>query len=124
MHGANAKREPVGVLVVDDSPQVLSAFLDLLQELPQAHVVGVALTVEDGLDLAFLSRPEVVLVDAGMPDCLRMVVAARALMPGARIAALTTCPDAGVGAELLARGADAYASKSADLTTLLRSLTR
>lgn len=123
MQPEEATREPLGVLVVDDSPQVLSAFLDLLDDVPLAHVVGAALTVDEGLDLAFLSRPDVVLVDAGMPGIDRIVIATRALLPAARIAALSACPDAGLGAELLARGADAYASKSADLNTLLRSLT-
>lgn len=123
MQPEEATREPLGVLVVDDSPQVLSAFLDLLDDVPLAHVVGAALTVDEGLDLAFRSRPDVVLVDAGMPGSRRMVVAARALMPGARIAALAACPDVRIGVELLARGADAYASKSTDLITLLRSLT-
>ena len=109
--------------MVDDSPQVLSAVLDFLEDLPLTRVLGAARTVDDGLDLTFLSRPDVVLVDAGMPGIDRVVVAARALMPTVRIAALSACPDVGLGAELLARGADAYASKSTDLTTLLRSLT-
>jgi DNA-binding NarL/FixJ family response regulator len=113
------------VLVVDDNPHALSALVDLIAEEPSVELVAAALRVEDSIALAMTQRPDAVLVDARMPDGggERAVSEIRALLPGARIVALSAYVDPGHVHRMLAAGAELYVPKDADFSLLMRGLT-
>lgn len=113
------------VLLVDDNPHVLSALVDLFEEEPTVRVVGAALRADDAITLAVSRSPDAVLVDAHMPDGggQRVVRSVRALLPGVRLVAVSAYLDPHSVSRMLSLGADVYFSKSADLTSLIRSLT-
>jgi EAL domain-containing protein (putative c-di-GMP-specific phosphodiesterase class I) len=56
------------VLIVDDHAMLAESLNRLLSHDPQIHVVGVAHTIGDGLELARTARPHVVLMDFHLPD--------------------------------------------------------
>jgi DNA-binding NarL/FixJ family response regulator len=100
------------VLLADDHQVVLAAFARLLE--PSCTVVG---TVADGqalLTAAETLKPDLVLVDLGMPHlngldaCSRL----RERSPRTRIVVLTMNEDPDVAAEALSRGAAGYVLKS------------
>lgn len=113
------------VLVVDDDRDVLAALIDLLEDERGVRVVGAALHVDDAITLAILQRPDVVLVDVHMPGGggQRVVAAIRDLLPDTRIFALAAFLDRDDIKTMLSTGADMCFSKTADFTTLIRSLT-
>jgi two-component system response regulator AlgR len=55
------------VLVVDDEPLARERLAQLVEELPDAELAGVAATGEEALMLAGSLRPEVILLDIRMP---------------------------------------------------------
>lgn len=117
--------ESLRVLVVDDNPHVLAALTDLMEDEHGLRVVGAALHVDDAITLAILQRPDVVLVDVHMPGGggQRVVAAVRELFPDIRIVALSAFLDQDDISAMLAEGADMCFSKTADFTSLIRSLT-
>jgi DNA-binding NarL/FixJ family response regulator len=119
-----AEAMPLRLLAVDDSPIVLSALVDLILEQPCVELVGAALRVEDSIVLASAQRPDAVLVDARMPDGggERVVSEIRALLPHARLIALSASVDAEQVHRMLSAGADVYVPKGADFSVLIQGL--
>ncbi|HEX6876642.1 MAG TPA: response regulator transcription factor [Nocardioidaceae bacterium] len=117
--------EPVRILVVDDEPHVLAALIDLVEDERGVRVVGAALRVDDAIKLAILQRPDVVLLDVHMPGGggQHVVAATRNLLPDTRIFAMAALLDRDDISTMLSAGADMCFSKTADVTTLMRSLT-
>lgn len=113
------------VLVVDDNPHVLAALTDLFEDERGVHVVGATLHVDDAITIAILQRPDVVLVDVHMPGGggQHVVAATRNLLPDTRIFAMAALLDRDDISTMLSAGADMCFSKTADVTTLMRSLT-
>ena len=113
------------ILVVDDEPHVLAALIDLVEDGRGVRVVGAALRVDDAIKLAILQRPDVVLLDVHMPGGggQHVVAATRNLLPDTRIFAMAALLDRDDISTMLSAGADMCFSKTADVTTLMRSLT-
>ena len=61
-------KEPIRVLVVDDSPTMADAVSALLTDDPRIEVVGRANTGSRAVTLARLLRPDVITMDLLMPD--------------------------------------------------------
>lgn len=61
-------KEPIRVLVVDDSPTMADAVSALLSDDPRIEVVGRANTGSRAVTLARLLRPDVITMDLLMPD--------------------------------------------------------
>ncbi|MFJ8043608.1 response regulator [Kitasatospora sp. NPDC096147] len=85
----------IGVLVVDDQQLVRMGLRMLFGEAPDIEVLGEAENGAEGVRLAGLLAPDVILMDLRMPGtdgitATRRIVAAR---PGARVVALTTFDD-------------------------------
>src|SRR5262245_53111322 len=83
------------ILVIDDNQSlvdVVSTFLD-----GEGYRVLGALTGDEGLKLAILSRPELVLLDIGLPEMngLELLTRIRSMNPNARVIMVTgnTDPD-------------------------------
>jgi DNA-binding NarL/FixJ family response regulator len=112
----------VRILLADDHEMVCAGFQKLLE--PQYEVVG---SVGDGralLKAAAELKPDVVLVDLGMP-LLNGLDAGRELkrrMPDIKLIFLTMNPDSDLAAEALRIGASGYLLKNSPASELLQAV--
>ena len=110
------------LLLADDHALVVEAFKKLLQ--PEFDVVGVASDGRELLELAPVTRPDVVLLDLGMPvlngfDAGRQL---KKLLPAAKIVVLTMNEEVDVAAAALREWASGYVLKSSDGTELRKAI--
>ena len=111
------------VLVVDDDRSVRQTLEMLLQSLD--YRVSTAATGARGIELALAARPDIALIDLGMPGMDGLEVAARIraeLGPGILLVALTGFSRAGDIADAKAAGFDHHLTKSGDPGDLLKLL--
>jgi two-component system invasion response regulator UvrY len=87
--------------------------------------VGATLHAEDAIALADVQEPDAVLADMNMPGigATQVIRTIRETHPQTRIVALSALLDPDDTSRVLSAGADSCFSKSADLDSLLRSLT-
>jgi DNA-binding NarL/FixJ family response regulator len=114
------------VLLVDDHPVVRSGLRALLASLPDVEVVGEAADGAEAVALAVEQRPDVVLMDLGLP-VLDGVAATRELVartPGVAVLVLTMHEDADTVGAALRAGARGYLLKGVDQDTLVQALRR
>jgi len=110
------------VLIADDHTLIVEAFRKLLE--PQYEVVA---TVADGralLDVASRVRPDVIVVDVGMP-LLNGLAAGQRLkksMPKVKLVYVTMNEDPDVAAEAVESGASVYLLKSSAAEELLKGI--
>src|SRR5215813_1318799 len=112
---------PAGrILVIDDNPNVV----DILHRCLRAEGYGVlsALTSDEGLKLAILSRPELVLLDIALPGTngIELLKRIRSINPTSRVIMVTGNIDAALAREALEFGALAYIDKPFDFAYLKR----
>jgi DNA-binding NarL/FixJ family response regulator len=104
----------IRILVVDDNPTFLQAFLQYLCTDPAMLIMGKALNGHDALELAEVLRPDLVLVDLAIPGLNGLEVTKRLKeKPDApRVIILTVYdhPEYRTHAELA--GADGFVAKS------------
>ena len=110
------------VLIADDHTLVVDAFRKLLE--PNYEIVG---SVGDGLallDQAPLLRPDVIIVDVGMPllNGLAAGQRLRRVVPKSKIVYVTMNDDGDLATEALRAGASGYLLKSSAGTELLNAL--
>ncbi|MGQ9813968.1 MAG: response regulator [Candidatus Roseilinea sp.] len=67
--------KPIHILVIDDEPQILRALRAILAE--KQFRVSTAARGEDGLALAAAEKPDLVILDMGLPDMDGLEVCAR-----------------------------------------------
>jgi two-component system chemotaxis response regulator CheB len=60
-------KNPINVLVVDDSPVALQYLVHLLESDPQIRVIGTAADGHEAIEFVARTRPDVVLMDIHMP---------------------------------------------------------
>src|SRR3954454_8697477 len=112
----------VRILLADDHALICAGFQKLLE--PQYEVVG---SVGDGralLKAAAELRPDVVLVDVGMPllNGLDAGKELKRLMPDIKLIFLTMNPDTDLAAEALRIGAAGYLLKTSHNSELLQAV--
>jgi two-component system, NarL family, response regulator LiaR len=117
----------LSVLVVDDHQLVLEAVRAALEGESEIHVVGEALSGQEALALAERLRPDVVLLDLGMPgmDGMRCLVELKDILPETRVVVLTGRDDPDLAEDVLSHGASAFVSKHVDpshLAAVLREV--
>lgn len=66
MAGAT-ERPPVGIVIVEDHALVREGTAQLLEAVPDLHVVGTAESAEEGVELIDRLSPDVALVDVNLP---------------------------------------------------------
>jgi DNA-binding NarL/FixJ family response regulator len=110
------------VLIADDHALVVEAFKKLLE--PEFKVVGVASDGRELLELAREVRPDVVLLDLGMPILNGFDAGQRLkkLLPAAKMLVVTMNEDADTAAAALREWASGYVLKSSDATELRKAI--
>ncbi|MEX5747216.1 ATP-binding protein [Massilia sp. X63] len=121
---AQAQEGPVRVLVVDDNADAAQMLATLLEA--HGHVVSVEFDGTSGLARALRERPEVMLLDIGLPDMdgheLARRLRASSETRGALLIALTGYGQSEDRERASAAGFDRHLVKPADLSELLRIL--
>jgi DNA-binding NarL/FixJ family response regulator len=115
----------ISLLVVDDHPLVRAGLIGLVESVADdVRVVGEAATGEEALDVARLTRPDVVLMDLSMPgrggvEATRMIVADG--MAGA-VVVLTSFSDSRQVSEALDAGAVGFVLKDSEPAVVLAAI--
>lgn len=116
------------VVMVDDYPPFLTAVKALLEQEQDIQVAGQAHNGRDGLKLAAVLKPDLVLVDFSMPD-MNGVAVTRALKSGPdspKVVILSFHAEPEYKDMAMHAGADGYVVKTElykDLLPLMRSIT-
>jgi DNA-binding NarL/FixJ family response regulator len=116
--------ERIRVLIVDDHEMVREGLMAMLRPEPDLEVVGqtgLGAAVED---LVESSRPDVVLLDARLPDVSGVEVCRRLTRshPGVSVVILTTFTDGELVQECLQAGARGYVVKDVERFSLKESI--
>jgi two-component system, NarL family, response regulator NreC len=117
----------VRVMIADDHPLVRSGLRALLERDGEFQVIAEAADGYEAIDLAVLHKPDVILLDVGMPR-LSGPDAARSIsqkIPGARIVMLSMHSDEAYVLRALKAGARGYllkASPEADVLAAIRAV--
>lgn len=103
----------IRVLIVDDHELVRVGLRTLLQTDPQIEVVAVAASGAEAIAVAEDRRPDIVLLDAHLPDLSAPEVCGklRAVVPNGVVAMLTTFTDDDLVQECIRAGAQGYLLK-------------
>lgn len=111
------------VLIVEDQVLFAEAIQVALRN-QGVEMVGVASTGEEGLELLPTTRPDVVLVDIGLPDRSGIAIGREILerCPDVKVLALTALRDGRMAREALRAGFSGYLTKDTDVSRLLRAI--
>lgn len=112
------------ILIADDHPVLRSGLRVLLAADPGLKVVGEAGTGEETLHLAEELRPDVVLLDIGMPaeSGIETVRRLKAKLPALKVLFLTMHEEEGMLLEALGAGGDGYLIKRADEQEIVQAI--
>ncbi|MDO9597612.1 MAG: response regulator transcription factor [Azoarcus sp.] len=114
----------IRILLVDDHKILREALKTVLEREHDIALVGEACDGLKGLELARELKPDIVLMDVGMP-VMGGIEAARTLLaeqPQTRVIALSTYSDRRIVLQMLDAGALGYVVKSAGRDELLRAI--
>lgn len=112
------------VVIVDDHAIVRAGLSALLAREPDVHVVGVAVSGDDGLHLIRELRPDIAVVDYSLPGMTGVELCERVHveLPDVAVIILTTYLDDVVVKRSLEAGAKAYVYKDVEATELIRAI--
>jgi two-component system, NarL family, response regulator len=121
---AVAHGQPIRVLIVDDHPLVRQGVAAVVAAESDMAVVGEAGDGRQAIDLYHKLRPDLVLVDLGLPslDGIGVMEAIRSEFPGSRFIALTVYQGDEDIHRALAVGAQGYLLKSAPPSQLVGAI--
>ncbi|MFZ1396882.1 MAG: response regulator transcription factor [Candidatus Promineifilaceae bacterium] len=110
--------DEVRVLIADDKRSARQGLKALLARIPKIEVVGEAANGQEAVDLAAVHQPDVVLMDAQMPemDGLEATRRIKSQWPAVKIIILTLHPQ--YRQRALAAGADAFLLKGGTAESL------
>jgi len=118
------KSKPISVVLVDDHEVVRAGLRTVLTQSQGVNVVGEAATAAEAVSEACRCKPDVVLMDARLPD--RSGVDAcreiRERCPSTRVLFLTSFSDESIVMAAVFGGADGYLLKHVDTASLLQAI--
>ena len=114
----------IRVLLIDDHRLVREALREALDKISDIEVVGEAGDAQTALEQFRTLRPEVVVIDIGLPDLNGMELTVRLKEADARVqvVALSAYADKRFVTEMLRCGASAYVIKASAGTELVRAI--
>ncbi|MGF1536498.1 MAG: response regulator [Elainellaceae cyanobacterium] len=106
--------EPIQVLIVDDEDLVRYGIKAICQTTDALRVVGEACNGQDAIAQAQTLRPDVVLMDIGMPgmDGVTATAQIRQMLPQTKVLILTACENDAQVLEAMQQGAAGYFLKN------------
>ncbi len=115
---------PLRVLIVEDDPMMQLGLEQSLSDHPQLTVVGQATDGYLGVEAALRLRPDVVVMDIGLPrlDGIAATQQIKAALPETRIVMLTSHTTETEVIAALSSGADAYCIKGTNVERLLAAI--
>lgn len=113
-HPANTVECVATVGIVDDDPLLRPLLVDIVEQVPELHVVGAADTLRKGVELCRL-RPDVMLIDLKLPDGdgTQLVHFIRRHHPTCKVLVLSVFADGDKVLSAIEAGADGYLLKGA-----------
>lgn len=114
----------IRIMLVDDHQIVLDGIRLVIQSQPDMKVVGQAKDGRQGVEMAAEVRPDIILMDIGIPK-LNGVEATKRIIrenPNIKIIALSVHTDAKFVLEMLRAGAKGYLPKDTDSSELLEGI--
>ncbi len=116
--------DEIRVVVVDDHTLMRQGLVGLLDEEPDLVVVGQAGDAPGALEVIEAARPDVVLMDVGLPEVsgLDLTAQVRGLVPETRVLIVTMYEREEYLFEALRAGASGYVLKGADVKDLLTAV--
>ncbi len=121
----HAKSKPFTVLVVDDHTMFRQALVCLMETRPDRFcVVGEAQNSCEALSLAHDARPDLVLLDLGLPDCngIDIIDSLREELPDAKIIMLSAFDDGQYVYDAICEGAAGFLTKNLSAQQLFDQL--
>lgn len=114
----------INVLLIDDHRIMREGLRLILDQSADIQVVGEAETGRQALEMAERLKPDVVVMDIGMPDLngIEATRRIRALQPRTRVLGLSTYTDRQYVLGMLEAGATGYLPKSAAADELIRAI--
>ena len=114
----------IRVLIVDDHEMVREGLMAMLRPEPDFEVVGQTGHGLEVVDLVESTRPDVVLLDARLPDLSGVEVCRRLTLshPGVSVVILTTYTDPDLVQECIQAGARGYVVKDVERFSLKESI--
>jgi DNA-binding NarL/FixJ family response regulator len=115
---------PVRVLVVEDQAQILKSQLKLLSASTSVQIVGTALSGEEALPLVDELRPEVLLLDLGLPRMSGIDVtrAVKAKHPGTEVLIFTIFDEEEKVLDAVKAGASGYLLKGTPADRIVEAI--
>jgi DNA-binding NarL/FixJ family response regulator len=114
----------VSVLVVDDHRVFAQTLAAALGAAPELDVAGVAASGSEALDLAAMTKPDVALIDLGLPDVGGVELARRLRddSPATRVVVLTASQDIAFFTAAMEAGVSGYLTKQSDFTEVIDAI--
>lgn len=115
---------PLKILIVDDHGLLRAGLRAILEDEPDFDVVGEAGDGDKALELAGNARPEIVLMDLGLPGMggIETTRRMKGLFPEIQVLILTVYEDEGFLREAIKAGASGYVIKRAAEEDLIRAI--
>lgn len=112
------------LLIVDDDPMMRLGLTVALRQQADFTVVGEATDGRQGVSQASVLKPDIVLMDVGMPgiDGIEATQTLKAQFPEIRVVVLTSHTDETEIIAALSSGADAYCIKGTDVDALANAI--
>ncbi|MCU0570041.1 MAG: response regulator transcription factor [Oculatellaceae cyanobacterium Prado106] len=112
--------QPLKILIVEDDPVMQLGLEQFFEDAPQFQVVGQATDGYMGIDVAMRLKPDLVIMDIGLPklDGIAATHRIKSAMPEVRVVMLTSHDTETEMIAALSSGADAYCIKGNNLDRL------
>src|SRR4029453_2961741 len=106
---------PLRVLIADDEPEVREILISVVDEDPGLELAGVAADAEKAVEVARVTRPDVALLDVGMPrgGGVRAALGIGWRSPQTHMVALSLHEDRATIVDMIRAGATGYMGKGA-----------
>ena len=116
----------ISVAIIEDHQILVDSLGLMLRYEPEMEFLGSASSVSDGQPLVQNSKPDVLLLDIGLPDGngLDMIPEVNTISPDTHIVILTSLSDEATLMRVIDSGISGFVSKNSELSELLETIRR